>query len=101
MATRKKKRPFTQKGHPWQPTDDQLWCRDVQHSWAPYTAHREKGGFVRTLICTRCAAEKYQHLDESGYIMSTRMSYPLGYLRPGEGRLTREERAELRVRNIS
>ena len=97
---RKRKPRFTQKGHPWQPTDDQLWCRDLQHSWSPYTAHRDGDGFVRTLICERCRSEKYQHLDSEGYITSTRMSYPLGYLRPGEGRLTRNERAELRVRNM-
>lgn len=96
----KRKPKFTQKGHPWQPSDDQLLCRDLQHSWAPYTARRDGTGFLRTLVCTRCASEKYQHLDGEGYIVATRMSYPLGYLRPGEGRLTRDERASLRVRNL-
>lgn len=96
----KRKRRFTQKGHPWQPTDDQLLCRDLQHSWAPYTARSTVEGFVRTLKCVRCVAEKVQHLDPQGYIVSTRMVYPLGYLRPGEGRLTRDERAALRVRNL-
>lgn len=96
----RKKRRITPKGHPWQPTDEQLWCRDVQHSWAPHTAHREEGGFVRTLICTRCGALKNQHLSQDGYILRTSMVYPVGYVRPGEGRMTREQRAELRVRNL-
>lgn len=84
----------------WQPTEEQLWCRDVQHSWAPHTARREKKGYIRTLICTRCATLKNQHLDRDGYIVRTGMVYPVGYVRPGEGRMTREERAELRVRNL-
>lgn len=97
--TRKKPR-FTQKGHPWQPTDDQLLCRDLQHSWSPYTARRDGKGFLRTLKCIRCGATKDQHLDESGYILRSSMIYPPGYVRPGEGRLTRDERAALRVRNL-
>ncbi len=98
--SRKRKPRFTQKGHPWQPTDDQLLCRDLQHSWSPYTAHRDKGQVIRVLNCTRCVAKKEQTLDNEGYILSTHMKYPPGYLRPGEGRLTREERAALRIRNL-
>lgn len=86
---------------PWQPTGEQLLCRDLQHSWSPYTARREGDGFLRTLICTRCKSEKYQRLDRDGYIVSTRMSYPTGYLRRDEGRLTSSDRAELRIRNLS
>ena len=100
MSRRRKPR-FTQKGHPWQPTDDQLLCRDLQHSWGPHTARREVDGFVRQLKCVRCAALKDQHLDLEGYILRSTMIYPVGYLRPGEGRLTRDERASLRVRNMS
>jgi hypothetical protein len=95
-----KKPRFTQKGHPWQPTDDQLLCRDLQHSWSPYTAERTKDGFLRRLHCDRCTTLKDQHLDRDGYIVRTSMIYPVGYIRPGEGRLTREDRAALRVRNL-
>lgn len=86
---------------PWQPTEDQLVCRDIQHSWSPYTARRVKSGYVRTLICVRCKAEKYQTLDQDGYITGSRMSYPVGYLRSKKGRLTIHDRAALRVRNIT
>ena len=84
----------------WQPTTNQLRCRDLLHSWKPYTATKEKFGFLRTLECERCSAEKVQKLDHKGYIMSTRMVYPDGYLRPSGGRLTKDERAILRVLNI-
>jgi hypothetical protein len=100
MASRKRKPRYTPRNHPWQPTDDQLLCRDLQHSWAPHTAHREDDGFVRTLVCVRCGGLKHQTLDSSGYIMRTSMVYPVGYVRPGEGRMTRDERASLRVRNL-
>lgn len=96
----RKKRPFTKKGDPWQPTDAQLLCRDLQHSWTPSTARLLVDGYLRILACTRCKAFKTQKLSKDGYILNTTMTYPAGYLRPGEGRLTRSDRAELRVRNI-
>lgn len=86
---------------PWQPTDDQLLCRDLQHSWSPWTAARDGKGFLRVLICDRCRAEKFQYLDRNGYITRSSMVYPTGYLRSGEGRMTRDDRAILRVRNLS
>lgn len=91
----------------WKPTDDQLLCRDIQHSWSPYTAAKmsnDRGrhiAFLRTLRCDRCGSFKEQVLSRDGYIVGTTMKYPQGYLRPGEGRLTRNDRAELRIRNIS
>lgn len=84
----------------WRPSADQLWCRDLQHSWSPYTARREGSLYVRTLYCTRCASTKRQWLDGEGYLVRTQMNYPAGYLRPGEGRMTRDQRAELRVTNL-
>ena len=88
---------------PWQPTEDQLLCRDLQHSWSPYTARRlaKRAGFLRTLKCVRCGSLKDQTLSNDGFIMRSRMAYPDGYLRPNEGRLTRMDRAALRVRNMT
>ncbi len=83
----------------WNPTIEQLVCRDIQHSWEPYTAHREKKGFVRVLSCTRCGSLKTQTLDQDGYIVGSAMKYPDGYLRP-EGRMTKADRADLRKANI-
>jgi len=88
---------------PWQPTEEQLLCRDIQHSWSPYTASRIPGqrGFIRTLKCVRCGSKKTQTLSRDGFIVRSRMAYPEGYLRPNEGRLTRGLRAALRVRNLT
>lgn len=84
----------------WQPTEDQLVCRDLQHSWTPSTARRIRKGYIRQLVCVRCSAVKEQTLDRQGYILGTSMKYPEGYLRPGQGRLTRDDRADLRLRNL-
>jgi len=97
---RKRKPRFTPRNHPWQPTDEQLLCRDLQHSWTPHTAKRLEEEIIRTLMCERCGSLKDQHLSMDGYIMRSSMIYPMGYVRPGEGRMTREERAALRVRNL-
>lgn len=88
---------------PWEPTEDQLLCRDLQHAWSPYTASRIPGGrgYIRTLKCVRCGSLKTQILSKNGFIARSRMAYPDGYLRPNEGRLTRHDRAALRVRNMT
>lgn len=80
----------------WHPTDEYLICRDLQHSWAPFTVAKVSKGFVRVLTCLRCHAKKEQHLTKRGHIMSTKMTYPRGYLRPSGGRLTQDDRAALR-----
>ena len=87
----------------WMPTEEQLLCRDIQHSWSPYTASRIPGqrGFIRTLKCVRCGSKKTQTLSRDGFIARSRMTYPDGYLRPNEGRLSRMDRAALRVRNMT
>lgn len=86
----------------WQPTEEQLWCRDVQHSWGPYTAEPDGRGFIRVLKCGNCGLKKEQILTKDGFIVRSRMlDYPVGYLRVGEGRLTKKDRAAIRVRNLS
>ena len=86
----------------WIPSSASLVCRDLMHAWAPLTAKRVKTGYTRTLVCSRCATHKEQTLDRDGYITGSKMKYPDHYLRPpGEGRLTKDERADLRVRNLN
>ena len=84
----------------WKPDAVHLVCRDLQHAWEPHTARKIKSGFVRVLVCSRCSSTKTQRLDRHGFIMQTSMTYVQGYLRPGQGRLTRADRAELRVRDL-
>lgn len=82
----------------WNPNKAQLLCRDVQHAWKPSTAWREGRKYVRVFVCARCTSQKIQTLDKDGYIIKSKMTYPEGYLRP-EGRMTRADRAKLRLRN--
>lgn len=76
-------------------------CRDYQHSWAPSTGGKEKGGWYRTLVCTRCTTERREHLDKWGYVETRSYKYPEGFLvQGGGGPLTADERGFLRLRNI-
>ena len=86
----------------WNPKEEHLVCRDLLHAWQPSNAARlPGGGFVRIMLCMRCSTTKKQYLDEYGYLKRTEFFYPAGYLRPkNAGRLTRADRAKLRVRNV-
>lgn len=82
-------------------SDAALMCRDTSahHSWAPLTAKRVRGGFERTLVCTRCRTQKEQTLDRDGYVTKTKMRYPDGYLLPKDAGVKRgkELNADLRL----
>lgn len=79
-------------------------CRDLGHSWKPYTAHRYRGLFVGTLRCTRCEARKDRAFSpKTGELkqINQHRSYPEGYLRPkGSGRLTAAEKANIRLERL-
>lgn len=86
----------------WRPTPAQLECRDLSHQWTPFDAWKDASrGFVRVLRCERCRSRKTQKLDRQGYVLTTSISYPQGYLRKEGGRLTQDERADLRLSNIN
>lgn len=85
----------------WNPTPDQLLCRDIRHSWQPYDAWETRKGFVRVLRCSRCRSQRIEELDREGYVVSKRMKYPQGYLRKDGGRLTKKETALIRRHNTS
>lgn len=77
-------------------------CRDYQHSWAPSTGGKEKGGWYRTLVCNRCTTERREHLDKWGYVTSRSYKYPEGFLvEGGGGPLSQDERGFLRIMNIN
>lgn len=84
----------------WNPTQEQLVCRDLLHAWRPSSAYREGGRWVRVLTCSRCRTGKLQYLDRHGYVIGAEYVYSDGYLRAGGGRLGKSERAEIRVRNL-
>lgn len=61
-----------------------LLCRDIGHSWRPYTAEYVAADrqYRRTLRCARCKADRVQRLSTSGHVESTHYEYPDDYLLP-------------------
>lgn len=78
---------------------EHLLCRDtgIRHRWEPLTAQRETKGFSETIKCGRCGAEKTRYLTKTGLIRKTKIVYPEGYVRTGEGRVTKAENAAIRL----
>jgi hypothetical protein len=82
-------------------------CRDVLHAWTPYRAtvvtngHTGKREIHRLLECMRCGTVKKQRLATDGTPLGNIFDYAAGYLvAPGSGRMTRAQRAALRLSNI-
>ena len=76
-------------------------CRDWGHSWKAYTVDIENIGrrklFHETLLCARCDTRKHRDINTIGEILKTSYTYPAGYLIPGWGRTTKNDRAALRL----
>ncbi len=79
--------------------DDYLLCRDLGHAWAPHDVKvsRKAGEIHRVLKCRNCPTERTQILSTSGFIVRSRYEYPEGYVLPGIGRLSSDDRAHIRV----
>lgn len=77
-----------------------LLCRRWGHAWMPwrYQPDPEPGVVSRTILrCLRCKNKARDDMDGSGY-SERDIDYVDGYLAPrGMGRLTREDRAALRL----
>lgn len=85
----------------WNPSPEQRLCRDLTHAWQPSTAFRNGAEYIRELRCIRCSTVKVQTLSLHGYILRSEYRYAAGYVRSSGGRLTREDRAELRTANLA
>lgn len=76
-------------------------CRDWGHSWRAYTVDIQNTGrrktFHETLLCSRCETRKHRDISTIGEILKTHYTYPAGYLIPGWGRVTKNDRAALRL----
>lgn len=82
---------------------DQLMCRDtgIRHRWDPLNAVRQGREFVETLVCGRCGTTKTRRLTSSGLIKGgTKFAYADGYVRKGEGRVTKAENAKIRMKSL-
>lgn len=78
-----------------------LYCREMGHTWRPYTAGKYRdGGYRRALRCARCRCLKRQEIGPSGLIISTRYEHPEGYLTEGIGRLVGEARGVVRLESL-
>jgi hypothetical protein len=92
-------------GMTWTPRDlddlDYVECRDLGHAWEPRSARRIDKGFERIMLCLRCSTERRQRLDAHGWPDGATYGYPDGYLSPGHGRMTRDDRGRLRLRALT
>jgi hypothetical protein len=62
-----------------------LSCRELGHVWVPWSVEvvqerRRIGGYLRTMKCKQCRAERRQVLDSGAHVVSNSYTYPDGYL---------------------
>jgi len=79
-----------------------IQCRDYGHSWRPHWAEAlpRKQGWLQELRCERCGTTRKRILDKYGDVITSSYRYTDGYLFPGLGRLTAEDRGQLRIASI-
>jgi hypothetical protein len=79
-----------------------LQCRRYGHSWRPWRAEvfTRGRGYMEAVRCDRCATERTEECDRYGGVVSAHYVYPDGYLVKGLGRLTGEDRGQLRIAAI-
>lgn len=77
-------------------------CRSFGHAWDYTTVEKRGREFIQGLKCIRCETERFIGIDSrSGETKGNRYLYADGYLFHGGGALTPEERAELRLAEVS
>lgn len=76
-------------------------CRDLRHSWDPYTAFKIKGGYDEQFRCSKCGTIKRRILNAYGDIVETPpYEYPDGYRIKGLGHLTSADRSMVRLQSV-
>lgn len=77
-------------------------CRVIGHAWDYTTVKQDGREFLQGLVCLRCRTERFLRINaRSGVTNGSRYSYSDGYLFKGGGALTPDERAELRLAEIT
>ena len=77
-------------------------CRTWQHAWEPTTVERKGGEYIQGLRCIRCTTERFVRVDaRTGERAGNRYLYPDGYTLKSGGALSAEERAELRLFEVT
>jgi hypothetical protein len=82
--------------------DEHLICRDFGHSWRPWSAEwiPQRRQYAEALVCTRCNSVRQRLLDEFGALLGNSYTYAEGYLVHGIGRLTGDDRNDLRLASL-
>ena len=81
-------------------SDAFIQCRDMGHTWRPYTARYddEMNAYTRVLRCGRCHTRRVQSISLNGAILTGGYVYPDGYQAPpGQGRIDGDGRGALRL----
>jgi hypothetical protein len=84
-------------------SDAYLTCRDMGHTWRPFTAQwvPDDNCYTRTLRCGRCQTERHQDIGPDGLVLAGHYSYAEGYTAPaGTGRLDSAGRGQLRLESV-
>lgn len=80
--------------------DQFLECRDYGHAWRAQDVKisRKQREIHRVFGCLhKCGTERTQVLSVDGHILRSFYTYPDGYVLPGIGRLSIDDRARIRV----
>lgn len=80
-----------------------LHCRDYGHSWQPFAVEilPKNQGYAQELVCSRCDTHRIRFLDRFGDIASHPIyHWPDGYRMVGLGRLTAEDRCQIRLASV-
>lgn len=92
---------------PSQWSSDQQFCRSFGHQWKPRTATMITGrlgilmNYDVSQFCACCTAIRTALIDRDGWLIGGwKISYPEGYLIKGQGRLTRQDRADVRLYSV-
>lgn len=82
--------------------DEHLLCRDFGHSWRPWAAEwiPQRRQYAEALVCSRCTSVRHRLLDEYGALLGNSYTYAEGYLVHGLGRLTGDDRNDLRLASL-
>jgi hypothetical protein len=77
-----------------------LGCRDYGHAWRAHDVRiaRKAAEIHRVFECLHgCGTQRTQVLNTAGYLVRNFYVYADGYVLVGAGRLTAEQRAQIRV----
>lgn len=83
-------------------SDGHLLCRDFGHSWRPWDVEYipQRRQYVEALVCARCETVRRRLLDGDGALLANSYSYPDGYLVHGIGRMTGDDRNDMRLAGL-